>query len=223
MTPFFLIRTARVIPYARAIWSLSSVIVLCCVGAVQTPNVLSTPARGAGAAGGGGVSVLGTPIRDNLRINAAEERNALLDGSSTPADVRQAKKAAAKRQTAIQKQVKTGLLDLPAPQNEWTYLMPELPPKPELPASATELVEDAEDAVNRLAAEAKSKVDEEMRKRSQAVQRALPRPFAINFAMDAADTVRLLPSHSPHMHHMNARGITHVLCCFERCRLWMRR
>ena len=121
----------------------------------STPSVAGTPGRGGAGAG----AVARTPLRDELGINDAD----------AVVDMERAALAAARRE------LREGLSGLPAPRNEYQISVPELPADD--CAAADELEEDAADAVSRRAAEAAAATAAELRRRSQVLQRGLPRPL----------------------------------------------
>jgi pre-mRNA-splicing factor CDC5/CEF1 len=153
---------------------------------VATPNVLNTPTPARPGTGLGATpshtpmrtpgSVAGTPIRDQLGINAANAADeALLNiGNSKK------RAAAAKRAAADPKG-----LNLPEPANEYELVLPELPA--DTRDQKDDLEEDAEDAKQRVQNEESGRQSEVLRRRSQMLQRGLPRPAAVNVEMEQVD------------------------------------
>ncbi|XP_049776436.1 cell division cycle 5-like protein [Schistocerca cancellata] len=158
---------------------------------VQTPNtVLATPFRSQrsdvhtpGSVTGGfntprsEVALLGssrtnpTPVRDKLSINPEDG----LDVGDTPQAFRD-------YQRQLKEQLRQSLGSLPAPRNDYEIVVPE-EEEHEVAPEATNSIEDQADVDARYAAELQAKREEEMRARSQAVQRDLPRPQEINTAV----------------------------------------
>lgn len=133
-------------------------------GVAATPAAL---AAAAGATPGRGVSMPGaTPmrIRDELGLN----EGAALEAAAASGSSRAARAAAA----ALREELRSGLAGLPAPENEYSVAMPEVP---EEEAEAV-LVEDAADVKARRAREIEAARAAEERKKSGALRRGLPRP-----------------------------------------------
>lgn len=141
-----------------------------------TPNPLATPLHGANGFDVGatprvdsvGATPLRTPLRDGLSINA--------DGSTfvpaTPRDQRL-------RESAAKRALKAGFLNLPQPENNFELLVPEDEDEEE----ATGVILSQEDAEERDARLKRQREEEERKalaRRSQAVQRGLPRPPVVN-------------------------------------------
>jgi pre-mRNA-splicing factor CDC5/CEF1 len=142
---------------------------------VQTPNVLATPLRTprggpeagmtprrgkAGAATPSSRAAL-TPLRDQLHINE--------EGVGDP-------------RASIKAQLKAGLDALPAPKNEYTLVMPQLPTQEDEREDAAPIEPDAEDLLAEQRAIERQKQEMRQRMRSQVLKRELPRPLAINKA-----------------------------------------
>mmetsp|Transcript_24535 Transcript_24535/g.68288 ORF Transcript_24535/g.68288 Transcript_24535/m.68288 type:complete len:718 (+) Transcript_24535:87-2240(+) len=126
-------------------------------GIAATPgSVMATPGRGMSGA---------TPQhRDELGLN---------DPEATPA-TRSAQRAAA---AMHRNELLAGLSQLPAPQNEYQIMVPELPQE----GPADDLAEeDAQDRQKRLEREEAERRERELRKRSQVLQRDMPRPAALD-------------------------------------------
>ncbi|KAJ7694082.1 pre-mRNA splicing factor component-domain-containing protein [Mycena rosella] len=145
-----------------------------------TPNPLATPLRADGldgsatprTDGGRGVSAtpLRTPMRDNLSINP----EGFTPVGDTPRDQRL-------RNNSAKRALKAGFMSLPAPENNFELLVPEEEEDDESGVNGTALSE--EDAaerdakLKRLREEAERKA---LARRSQAVQRGLPRPANVD-------------------------------------------
>ena len=145
---------------------------------VQTPNALLTPARAVAAGVGatpmrGGIGAAGatpsrTPYRDGLHIN---DSNAA--GFAVPERV---------RLTATKQQVKSSLMSLPAPKNQFKVVISEEDESDDGAAfdgiqKAPAIRDSADIEAERLAA-IKAKEDTRLRLRSQVLKVDLPRPTA---------------------------------------------
>ncbi|TPX12006.1 uncharacterized protein E0L32_007309 [Thyridium curvatum] len=140
---------------------------------VATPNPLATPLR-SGANGVGatplrpGQTPMRTP-RDNFALNAGDNEMSLVGG--TPGDARM-------REMAMRHQLKQGLAALPKPkETEWEL---ELPEEQEEVDSREVMQEDAavRDRREREMREAQEML--ERKRRTQVMQRELPRPANVN-------------------------------------------
>ncbi|KAK3374368.1 pre-mRNA splicing factor component-domain-containing protein [Lasiosphaeria ovina] len=143
---------------------------------VSTPNPLATPLR-SGAAGVGatplhvGQTPLRTP-RDSFALNASGDADMAIVGG-TPNDARM-------RELSIRHQLKQGLASLPKPkETEWELELPE-GDQPEV-QTTEELEEDAaiRDRRDRELREARELL--ERKRRTQVMQRDLPRPVAVDY------------------------------------------
>ena len=145
-----------------------------------TPNTMLTPfrtpakiaAESAGAMTPGmkplGQTPLHTPIRDKLSINQGS------DGFEETAFVQYS-------QQEYKNMLKQGFDSLPKPKNDYEIVVPENEEPAEGDFSQNQdLVEDQADLDERQEAELARQHEIELRKRSNAVQRDLPRPFEIN-------------------------------------------
>lgn len=126
----------------------------------------STPRAGSATPGA-------TPLRDKLNINPDD---AFMEYDS---------QREAKRQMKEQKmELKMGLASLPAPRNDFEIVIPEnengIQEEPEIDPH---FVEDAADVEAKRLQMLAEKRAEEMRQRSQVMQRSLPRPTEINMAI----------------------------------------
>jgi len=120
---------------------------------IKTPNALTTPARGAK---GEFMTPGRTPLRD------------LLSGKE---EVAQAKF----KNTAVTSQLRSALKNLPAPQNEYKIMLPELPAE-EQDEREESMEEDASDILRRQQQAESEKEQIKMKKRSSALKKGLPRP-----------------------------------------------
>ncbi|KAG0202925.1 Pre-mRNA-splicing factor cef1 [Mortierella sp. GBA30] len=127
--------------------------------AVQTPNPYAATPRGSG---GIGATPLRTPLRDELSINLGGANSVL----STPREERA-------RQSGLKSQLSAGLANLPKPSNKFTLIMPE-----ELEGEGNEkaVEEDAAEVAKRRKEAFEAEERARLLRRSQAVQRDLPRP-----------------------------------------------
>lgn len=152
---------------------------------LQTPNVLAASVGGGGGSlaatparsSVGGTPLRGaTPLRDELGIN---RRNGAEAGALVLADDAAANRA---RQAAMRDELLHGLRSLPKPQYAYEIEAPDLGAVREADGGAA-MEEDAADvAARHEAAEAEAR-ELERRRQSQAVQRGLPRPAAVNADM----------------------------------------
>eukprot|EP00879_Flechtneria_rotunda_P009300 GHRR01009737.1.p1 GENE.GHRR01009737.1~~GHRR01009737.1.p1 ORF type:complete len:737 (+),score=290.38 GHRR01009737.1:223-2433(+) len=150
--------------------SLSGATPRAIAGVPSTPAAL-TLAGGAtpsirGVASFPGATPMRTPIRDQLGLNEAA------DSLQLSATVR-AQKAAA---TALRAELRANLSQLPAPENEYSVALPEVPADEENDAV---MEEDAEDVKARKQQEAEAAKAAAEKKKSQTLQRGLPRPVTI--------------------------------------------
>ncbi|XP_015122369.1 cell division cycle 5-like protein [Diachasma alloeum] len=107
-----------------------------------------------------------TPVRDKLNINP----DSALDGSETPALQKQTKE-----------QLKLGLSALPAPKNDFQIVIPENESQEDGASNQMDLgVEDQADVDARKQQELLEQRAREIAKRSQVIQRGLPRPTEVN-------------------------------------------
>lgn len=156
---------------------------------VSTPNPLATPMTSAGGMttpgfggrtpgtpGLGGALTPGkTPMRDGLSIN----RPATPGGPGTPS---MTKRQLRKQRRKMRGRLKEGLMNLPAVQNEYIISLPQVPD--DLPDESEFVIEDAAEIDRRYAAEAEAAKHAEFKRRSQVLQRGMPRPRTTNVQMD---------------------------------------
>ena len=142
---------------------------------IATPNPLATPLRAAGANGVGatplrvGQTPLRTP-RDTFSLNAADGEMDMVGG--TPADARM-------RDLSLRHHLKQSLAALPKPkETEWEL---EIPEDQQEPKTAEQQEEDAaeRDRREREIREARELI--ERRRRTQVMQRDLPRAVAVDY------------------------------------------
>ncbi|XP_076655106.1 cell division cycle 5-like protein [Halictus rubicundus] len=148
--------------------------------AVATPNtILATPFRSQRSDGTPANSfntptsirtqngvLATTPVRDKLSINPDEN----LDGSETPLIQKQ-----------VKEQLRAGLSSLPTPRNDYEIVVPEGETRDENASTpATEIVEDQADIDARQQQELMEQRKRELSRRSQVIQRDLPRPIDVN-------------------------------------------
>ena len=141
--------------------------------ALQTPNtVLTTPFRTregqvgltpSQTPGGKGLATP-TPIRDKLAINPSE--------GFDDADKFQQKE--------LQATLKMGLSSLPTPKNDFEIVVPEDEDMNDANDESSHWVEDQADIDNQTAEQYRLRREAELKRRSQAVQRDLPRPTEMN-------------------------------------------
>ncbi|XP_064546349.1 cell division cycle 5-like protein [Drosophila montana] len=142
-------------------------------GGAATPAGFLTPASGAllpvlktGTAGGTGTPAL---VRDKLSINPEENMGV----TETPALFKN-----------YQKQVKStlreGLATLPTPRNDYEIVVPEQEDSEPMETGTEPAIEDQADVDARLLAEQEAQRQRELAKRSQVIQRSLPRPTEVN-------------------------------------------
>ncbi|EJF62522.1 hypothetical protein DICSQDRAFT_84319 [Dichomitus squalens LYAD-421 SS1] len=150
-----------------------------------TPNPLATPLH-AGGLGPGATprtdiattpaTAMRTPMRDGLRINVEDGFSAIGD---TPRDQRL-------RQSSVKRALKTGFMSLPKPENNFELLVPE-DEEEELVAGAPMTEEDAAERDARIKRQREEEERKALARRSQAVQRNLPRPANVDVARLIAD------------------------------------
>ncbi|XP_043491814.1 cell division cycle 5-like protein, partial [Polistes fuscatus] len=147
--------------------------------AIATPNtILATPFRSQRSEGTPLNSfntpassrlqngVLGTPIRDKLSINPDDG----ISGSETPVIQKQAKE-----------QLRAGLIALPTPRNDYEIVVPDDETIDENTSTpANDIVEDQADIDVRQQQELLEQKKRELARRSQVIQRDLPRPIDVN-------------------------------------------
>eukprot|EP00887_Chlorella_sp_A99_P003055 scaffold9.g3055.t1 len=133
-------------------------------GIAATPSLLgATPGRGGLP---GGATPGATPMRDALGLN---DPDAFAAAAS--------KREEAARLALMRNELRAGLSQLPAPKNEYQIVAPELPEE-EVPADFFE--EDAADRDARRRAAEEARRAAELRRRSQVMQRGLPRPATLD-------------------------------------------
>ncbi|KAH9901674.1 pre-mRNA splicing factor component-domain-containing protein [Cubamyces lactineus] len=150
-----------------------------------TPNPLATPLHNGGVAPGATPrtevgatpgTAMRTPMRDGLRLNAE-------DGFSTVGDTPREQRL---RTSSAKRALKAGFMNLPKPENNFELLVPE--DEEEEAAGGGPMSE--EDAAERDARIKRMREEEERKalaRRSQVVQRGLPRPAVVDVARLMAD------------------------------------
>ncbi|KAG0238493.1 pre-mRNA splicing factor component-domain-containing protein [Mortierella sp. GBAus27b] len=142
---------------------------------VQTPNpYMQTPRAGSSA------MPMKTPLRDQLSINRSGEDSVL----STPREQRM-------HQSMLKSQLRAGLANLPAPTNKFTLIMPE---ELETESGEQAIEEDAAEIAKRKKEAQEAEERARLLRRSQAVQRDLPRPTSF---VPSSDATTLVPSSDP--------------------------
>ena len=141
--------------------------------AMETPNPMATPLR-AGANGVGatpgrpGQTPMRTP-RDSLALNQDDGTDMT---SATPRDVKL-------RNLAVREQLRTGLSSLPKPKDtEWEFELPEEQREAALAGEAQE--EDAAEIDRRERQIRAAEEALELRRRTQVMQKDLPRPLVVD-------------------------------------------
>jgi pre-mRNA-splicing factor CDC5/CEF1 len=124
-----------------------------------TPRLGMTPAQDGQAFG---VTPRGTPFRDELRINEEMEMTENV-------------KLEKRRQEELRKNLRSGLMSLPQPKNEYQIVVQ--PVQDEVEAEER-MEEDMSDRMARERADEKAREEALLRKRSKVLQRELPRPPA---------------------------------------------
>ncbi|XP_030380108.1 cell division cycle 5-like protein [Scaptodrosophila lebanonensis] len=138
----------------------------------STPGSFLTPSSGA-LVPVGGKSIPGAPtpalVRDKLSINPEENMSV----TETPALYKNF-------QRQVKSTLREGLATLPAPRNDYEIVVPDQEDSEAMETDAEPVVEDQADVDARLLAEQEAKRKCELEKRSQVIQRSLPRPTEVN-------------------------------------------
>ncbi|KAL1888332.1 Pre-mRNA-splicing factor cef1 [Sporothrix stenoceras] len=144
---------------------------------VATPNPLATPLR----TGEGGNGVLATPLRPGQTpLRTPRDGFALNDGSSSSGG-----QTPAQRQLALQNQLQRGLASLPKPKDtDWELELPDEADENDEQAARTaeQQVEDAADRDRRIREHQEALAALERKRRTQVMQRNLPRPTTVDLA-----------------------------------------
>ncbi|XP_023173220.2 cell division cycle 5-like protein [Drosophila hydei] len=143
-------------------------------GGAATPAGFLTPASGALVpmlknGGAGGSSATPAFVRDKLSINA-EENMAVTE---TPAIYKNYQKQ-------LKSTLREGLATLPTPRNDYEIVVPEQEDNEAMETSTEPAIEDQADVDARMLAEQEAQRKRELAKRSQVIQRNLPRPTEVN-------------------------------------------
>ncbi|CAH7674955.1 pre-mRNA splicing factor component-domain-containing protein [Phakopsora pachyrhizi] len=156
----------------------------------STPNPLATPkihdaSRDPSATpdvkdSGPGGTPMRTPVRrNNLNINSGESGSMMGD---TPRE----------NQANVKQQLRQGFMSLPKPKNDYELVLPEEQERiAEFVDEATSMIEDASDRAAKIKELQSVEEKKALARRSQAIQRGLPRPVELN-------DKRLLESLSQH-------------------------
>ncbi|KAH9454903.1 hypothetical protein MJO28_012722 [Puccinia striiformis f. sp. tritici] len=144
-----------------------------------TPNPLATPLHKDGrdpsaTPGGDNVSVNGTPMRtptarNTLNINSGDDKSIMGD---TPRA----------RNVDVKQQLRHGFMALPKPKNDYELVLPEEEQEriAELVDEAGSMIEDAADRKAKMQAVQAVEQQKALGRRSQAIQRGLPRPVELD-------------------------------------------
>lgn len=137
-----------------------------------TPNPMATPmANGAGATPGRPGQ---TPMRTPRDVYALNNDDGSFNVGATPRDIRM-------RDKAVKSQLRSGLTSLPKPKDtEWDFEIPEDQQEVFQTEELTE--EDAAERDRRLRERREAEEALELRRRTQVMQRDLPRPVQINLS-----------------------------------------
>lgn len=136
---------------------------------MATPNPLATPLRNGGVNG----AVPGqTPMRTPRDTFALNQEGGMSMTAATPRDVRM-------RQMAMRNQLRAGLAALPKPKDtEWEFEIPE--DQQETVATDDAMEEDAAERDRRERERREAEEALERRRRTQVMQRGLPRPVVVD-------------------------------------------
>ncbi|KAH8379246.1 hypothetical protein KR009_003876 [Drosophila setifemur] len=139
-----------------------------------TPGGFLTPSSGALVpvkGGGGAGGAVNTPayVRDKLSINPEES----LGVTETPAVFKNYQKQ-------LKSTLREGLSTLPVPRNDYEIVVPEQEDTEPMETNSEPAVEDQADVDARILAEREASRKRELEKRSQVIQRSLPRPTEVN-------------------------------------------
>ncbi|RKP09426.1 pre-mRNA splicing factor component-domain-containing protein [Thamnocephalis sphaerospora] len=141
-----------------------------------TPNPLLTPLRGATPRHAGGATPARTPFRDEMGINDGDTTTM---AEATPREEKQ-------RLAEVRRRLAQDLSRLPAPKNDFEVLLPEQDEgKDTASADETSAILDASERERRQREARLAEEQARLLRRSQAVQRDLPRPVLRDGALDA--------------------------------------
>jgi len=146
----------------------------------------ATPSRGVGSVAG---TPLRTPMRDGLNINDPDQLGAMLSEDA---------RAEKERVRVLKSELRSGLGLLPAPKNEYQIMVPEMPE--EMQDGEEPIEEDQADVEAKRAQMEKEAHEREMRKRSKAIQRELPRPLTLD-GMPDQPSAREMGRAAPELQH----------------------
>jgi pre-mRNA-splicing factor CDC5/CEF1 len=99
----------------------------------------------------------------------------------TPSRDKQSRSEEKKRHQLVKQKLQSGLSSLPEPTQSYALVLPELPQEEPKQESQEE---DMEDVLQRKQDQAKQVKEEALKKRSQAIQKSLPRPSMLNLDMN---------------------------------------
>ncbi|PHH83173.1 hypothetical protein CDD82_3220 [Ophiocordyceps australis] len=140
---------------------------------MATPNPMATPLRnGAGGPAETPLRPGQTPMRTPRDTYALNQDGGMSLASATPRDMRM-------REAALKKELRAGLAALPKPKDqEWEF---DVPDEQQEPATATKAQsEDAAERDRRQRERLAAQQELERRRRSQVMQRGLPRPTVVD-------------------------------------------
>ncbi|XP_020079676.1 cell division cycle 5-like protein [Ananas comosus] len=156
---------------------------------IQTPNPMATPLASPGPVSltprigmtpsrdghSFGATPKGTPFRDELHINEEMEMH-------------DSGKLELRRQAELRKNLRSGLMNLPQPKNEYQIVIQPIPEENEEVEEKVE--EDMSDRIAREKAEEQARQEALLRKRSKVLQRELPRPPASSLELIRNSLIR---------------------------------
>lgn len=159
-----------------------------------TPNPLATPAHQGGLGPGAtprsetpSATPLRTPLRDNLSLNPSGAASSIGD---TPRDRRG-------RPGPGVSALKSAFANLPKPENNFELLVPE-EEADEASADTVQIEEDAAERDARLRRQREEEDRKEFARRSQAVQKGLPRPAVVDVDK-LLENLSLAPDETPEL------------------------
>eukprot|EP01114_Cavostelium_apophysatum_P004854 TRINITY_DN1527_c0_g1_i1.p1 TRINITY_DN1527_c0_g1~~TRINITY_DN1527_c0_g1_i1.p1 ORF type:complete len:786 (+),score=271.83 TRINITY_DN1527_c0_g1_i1:252-2609(+) len=128
---------------------------------LKTPHALDTPARNSSSSSSSGGRDFFTPLRTPGGRSSLEDR----------ADSKAQRKS-------VRRQLQSGLRSLPSPQNEYKFMLPELPNEEEEKTigKGGDIDDDASEELRLRREREESERQAKLRMRSQVLQRNLPRP-----------------------------------------------
>ncbi|KAG2177170.1 hypothetical protein INT43_007827 [Umbelopsis isabellina] len=138
----------------------------------QTPNPMMTPLRGKAGAATSELeqTPLRTPMRDSLKIN---EENGMV--GQTPREEKM-------RMKQMRNSLKSSLAGLPRPKNEYEIRLPEMDEDDKQITNKPEITPDMAEVDKQEIELQEQQEQDRLRRRSQAIQKSLPRPVTIKIA-----------------------------------------